>query len=96
MRIDQLYDILINPIFSEKATVGAELRKYAFKVLDQANKAQISMAIEKIFDVKVAKVNIVKVPAKKKVFKQVKGIKSGFKKAIVTLKEGCSLDLMAS
>ena len=96
MRIDQLYDVLINPIFSEKATVGAELRKYVFKVLEHANKAQISMAVEKIFDVKVSKVNIVTMPAKKKIFKQVRGVRSGFKKAIVTLKEGYSLDLMAS
>ncbi|MDJ1257480.1 MAG: 50S ribosomal protein L23 [Candidatus Midichloria sp.] len=96
MRVDQLYDVLISPIFSEKATLSAESRKYIFKVLEQANKAKISMAIEKIFNVKVEKVNIIKVPAKKRVFKQIKGVKSGFKKAVVTLQTGYSLDLMAS
>ncbi|CAG7590109.1 MAG: 50S ribosomal protein L23 [Candidatus Midichloria sp.] len=96
MRIDQLYDVLISPIFSEKATLGAESRKYIFKVLEQSNKAKISMAVEKIFNVKVEKVNIIKVPAKKRVFKQIKGVKPGFKKAVVTLQTGYSLDLMAS
>ncbi|MDJ1407421.1 MAG: 50S ribosomal protein L23 [Candidatus Midichloria sp.] len=96
MRIDQLYDVLISPIFSEKATIGAESRKYIFKILEQSNKAKISMAVEKMFNVKVEKVNIIKVPAKKRVFKQIKGVKSGFKKAVVTLQTGYSLDFMAS
>jgi len=96
MRIDQLYNVLINPIFSEKATAGVELRKYVFKVLDYANKGQVSMAIEKIFDVKVAKVNMIRIPEKKKIFKQIKGTRSGFKKAIVTLQIGYNLDLMVS
>ncbi|WHQ47183.1 MAG: 50S ribosomal protein L23 [Candidatus Midichloria sp.] len=96
MRIDQLYDVLISPIFSEKATLGAESKKYIFKVLEQANKTKISIAVEKIFNVKVAKVNIIKVPAKKRIFKQIKGVESGFKKAVVTLQAGYSLDLMTS
>jgi large subunit ribosomal protein L23 len=96
VRVDQLYDILLTPVFSEKATTGAELRKYVFKILESANKKQVSLAVEKIFNVKVSKVNIVNIPAKKKVFKQRKGVRSGFKKAIVTLKTGHSLDLMVS
>ena len=96
MRVDQLYDVLLSPVFSEKATSGAELRKYVFKILDSANKHQVSMAVEKIFNVKVSKVNIINLPAKKKIFKQRKGVRSGFKKAVVTLEPGHSLDLMVS
>jgi len=96
VRIDQLYDVLLTPVFSEKATAGAELRKYVFKIVENANKGQVSMAVEKIFNVKVSKVNIINIPAKKKVFKQMKGVRSGFKKAVVTLEPGHSLDLMVS
>lgn len=96
MRVDQLYNVLMTPVFSEKATDLASIRKYVFKVKKDVYKGQVAMAVEKIFSVKVDKINIINIHPKKKNFKQRKGVRSGFKKAIVTLKEGYSLDLIAS
>jgi large subunit ribosomal protein L23 len=95
MRADQLYNILLTPIFSEKSTAGFDSGKYAFKVAKFSKKSQIATAIEKVFDVKVAKINVINTPSKEKLFKRVKGVRSGFKKAIVTLQPGFSMDLMS-
>jgi large subunit ribosomal protein L23 len=95
MRADQLYNILLTPIFSEKSTAGFDSGKYTFKVAKFSKKGQIATAIEKVFDVKVAKINIINTPSKEKLFKRVKGVRSGFKKAIVTLQPGFSMDLMS-
>tara|TARA_Y100000992_G_C20990462_1_gene361677 strand:- start:1 stop:294 length:294 start_codon:yes stop_codon:yes gene_type:complete len=84
---------IIKPIITEKATVLSEQNKTVFKVHKSANKKNIKKNIEKIFKVNVTKVNIVNLKAKKK-FKQGKlSKKSGYKKAIVTLKKGQSIDL---
>ena len=95
MRADQLYNILLTPIFSEKSTAGFDSGKYTFKVAKFSKKSQIATAIEKVFDVKVAKINVINTPSKEKLFKRVKGVRSGFKKAIVTLQPGFSMDLMS-
>lgn len=95
MRVDQLYDVLFSQILSEKATEGSDAGKYVFKVSRVASKAQIAMAVQKAFDVNVMKVNIINIPGKKKMFKQIKGFRSGFKKAVVTLQKGQVLDLMS-
>lgn len=96
MRLDQLYDILISPVLSEKATTAADqFNKHIFKVHDAANKKQVATAVERIFGVKVAKVNIVMRPAKKRIFKGRKGLRSGCKKAIVTLLPGETLNVMS-
>jgi large subunit ribosomal protein L23 len=96
VRVAQLYDILVRPVFSEKASLISGDGKYVFEILKSANKKQVAAAIEQAFSVKVAKVNMVNIPPKRKIFKQVKGVRSGFKKAIVTLRSGFTLDLMAS
>ena len=86
-------DSIIKPIITEKATVLSEQNKTVFKVHKKANKESIKKNIEKIFKVNVVKVNIVNLKSKIK-FKQGKlSTKSGYKKAIVTLKKGQSIDL---
>jgi large subunit ribosomal protein L23 len=81
-------DIILNPIISEKSVRLKEQNKYIFKVDLNANSSEISKAIEDKFKTKVAKVNIIKMPSKKKSLGRYSGKTSHWKKAIVTLKKG--------
>ena len=88
-----LYDKILSPIVTEKSTNLSEQNKIVFKVNPQANKKNLKKNIEKIFKVNVIKVNIIN---KKTRFKTTRGKKvrvKGFKKAIITLKKGQSIDL---
>jgi large subunit ribosomal protein L23 len=88
-------DSIRQPIITEKATILSELNKTVFKVHAGANKISIKKNIEKIFKVTVIKVNIVNQKRKRKVKQGKLSIKPGYKKAIVTLKKGQSIDLTA-
>ena len=85
-------DSIRKPIITEKATILSEQNKTVFEVHSGANKNAIKKNIEKLFKVNVIKVNIINTKTKK--MKQGKlSTKSGYKKAIVTLKKGQSIDL---
>ena len=91
------YEILLYPILTEKVQNLQETqRKYAFKVSPKANKIEIKRAVQKRFDVAVEKVHIINVKGKSKQMNTRRGItrgrRSDWKKAIVTLKEGDSID----
>ena len=86
-------DSIIHPIITEKATSLSEQNKITFKVRDDASKKSIKKNIEKIFKVKVIKVNTINKKSKRKIVRGRIGIKSGFKKAVITLKKGQSIDL---
>ena len=86
-------DSILNPIITEKATVLSEQNKTVFKVHSKANKMVIKKNIEKLFKVNVIKVNIINQKSKLKLRQGKKAYKSGYKKAIVTLKKGQSIDL---
>ena len=86
-------DTLIAPNITEKSTSLSEFNKIVFKVNKGANKKAIKKSIEKIFKVNVVKVNTTNIKGKTKLKKKKKAFKSGFKKAIVTLKKGQSIDL---
>ena len=97
----KLTEILIKPILTEKANAQQEkLRRYAFKVDRRANKLEIKTAVEQFYGVNVLEVNTLVVPGKNKSRSTkagvVSGIKSGFKKALVTVAEGETIDLYAS
>jgi large subunit ribosomal protein L23 len=87
------FDIIKAPTITEKATSLSEFNKIVFKVNDGASKNTIKRTIEKIFKVNVIKVNTINTKGKTKLIKGKKSIKSGYKKAIVTLKKGQSIDL---
>ena len=93
MKKIKLTDSIIRPIITEKATILSEHNKNVFEVHDSANKKIIKKNIEKLFKVNVIKVNIVNQKSKFKLKQGKKSVKSGFKKAIVTLKKGQSIDL---
>ena len=86
-------DSIRNPIITEKATILSEFNKTVFKVHSGANKITIKKNIEKLFKVTVIKVNIINTKTKKKLKQGKLSTKSGYKKAIVTLKKGQSIDL---
>ena len=88
-------DSIRQPIITEKATILSEQNKTVFKVHSGANKRSIKKNIEKIFKVTVVKVNIIIQKRKKKIKQGKLSIKPGYKKAIVTLKKGQSIDLTA-
>lgn len=82
------YDVIIKPVISEKSMDAAQVKKYTFKVAVDANKTEVKNAVEEIFDVEVAKVNIMNVVGKKKRMGRYVGMTAATKKAIVTLTEG--------
>ena len=86
-------DSIINPIITEKATILSEQNKTVFKVHDKATKKTVKKNIEKLFKVNVVKVNIINQKTKLKIKQGRKSYKSGYKKAVVTLKKGQSIDL---
>ena len=86
-------DSIVNPIITEKATILSEQNKTVFKVHGTANKKIIKKNIEKLFKVNVVKVNIINQKSKIKLKQGRKSYKSGYKKAVVTLKKGQSIDL---
>ena len=86
-------DSIRNPIITEKATILSEQNKTVFKVHEKANKKIIKKNIEKLFKVSVVKVNIINQKTKIKLKQGRKSFKTGYKKAIVTLKKGQSIDL---
>ena len=86
-------DSIRNPINTEKATILSEQNKTVFKVHEKANKNIIKKNIEKLFKVNVVKVNIINQKSKLKIRQGKKSIKKGYKKAIITLKKGQSIDL---
>ena len=86
-------DSIINPIITEKATSLSEQNKVIFKVRGDASKKSIKKNIEKIFKVNVTKINIINKQNRIKVTRGKKVKVSGYKKAIITLKKGQSIDL---
>ena len=88
-----LYDKILSPVVTEKSTNLSELNKITFKVPDGANKKNLKKKIEKIFKVNVKKINIINKQNRTKVTRGKKVKVSGYKKAIITLKKGQSIDL---
>ena len=86
------FDIIYAPIITEKTALMANENKYAFKVDPRANKTQIKQAIEKIFNVKVESVNTMNSHPKKRRVGKYTGMTNKYKKAIVKLAEGNSIN----
>ena len=93
MKKFHLLDIIVSPNITEKATTLSEFNKVVFKVNKNAKKKMIKKSIEKIFKVNVIKINTINLRGKTKLVRGKKSRRSGYKKAIVTLKKGQSVDL---
>ena len=87
------FDTIISQNITEKSTSLSEFNKIVFKVHKDASKNSIKRSIEKVFKVNVIKINTINLKGKTKIIRNKKAFKSGYKKAIVTLKKGQSIDL---
>lgn len=90
---ERAYDIVRAPVITEKATLGSEHNQVTFRVPLDASKGEIKAAIEIVFNVKVKAVNTLRQLGKTKRFKGFAGKRGDFKKAIVSLAEGHSIDV---
>ena len=95
MSQNKAYQIILNPLVTEKSTQLSEFNKMVFSVPVNATKLEVKSSIEKIFSVKVMAVNTILLKGKVKRFKGVLGRRSNTKKAIVTLAPGDTIDLSA-
>jgi large subunit ribosomal protein L23 len=86
-------EVLLAPVVSEKSYGLIEQRKYVFRVHPDAHRTQVRQAVEELFNVHVEGVNVLKVQPKPKRRGLVKGIRPGWKKAIVQLREGESIEI---
>jgi large subunit ribosomal protein L23 len=92
-----IYDVLRRPLITEKSNyLNGELHQYVFEVSNDATKSMVKDAVETLFDVNVTRVNVINVPAKRTRrarSRQLKIRRSGYKKAVVTLAPGDTIDV---
>ena len=93
MSKEKFYNTIVSPVITEKATLASENNQVVFNVAKTASKPEIKAAIEGLFGVEVKAVNTMVRKGKVKRFKGVVGRQNDVKKAIVTLKEGHSIDV---
>lgn len=93
MTREQMYDLILGPVITEKSTQGIEHNQVTFRVRNEATKPQVKTAIEGLFGVKVKAVNTLNQKGKLKRFRGRIGRRNDVKKAIVTLEDGHSIDV---
>ena len=86
-------EVVIRPVVSEKSYGGIALNQYTFQVHKDAHKTQVRQAVEELFDVKVLRVNVIKVQAKPKRRGLFRGTRPGWKKAVVQLRAGDTIEI---
>jgi large subunit ribosomal protein L23 len=90
---EAFYDVIARPVITEKATAASEHHKVIFRIRPDVTKAQVKEAVEALFKVTVVSVNTLNVQGKTKIFRGRPGKRRDFKKAVVTLAKGQSIDL---
>ena len=85
--------ILLAPVVTEKSYELIDQHKYSFRVHPDAHKTQVRQAVEELFEVKVERVNVIKVPAKPKRRGAFRGTRPGWKKAVVQLRAGDTIEI---
>ena len=89
----RMYEVIRAPLITEKTTNGSEHSQVTFRVSADATKPEIKQAVEGLFKVKVKAINTVNVKGKGKLFRGRPGVRSDWKKAIVSLAEGHKIDV---
>ena len=87
------YDVVLSPVITEKATMAQENNQVTFRVAIDASKPEIKAAVEELFGVKVKKVNTLRQAGKVKRFRGIQGRRAEYKKAMVTLEAGHTIDV---
>jgi large subunit ribosomal protein L23 len=90
---ERQYELVRSPVITEKATLGSENNQVTFRVPLDASKPEIKSAVEQLFDVKVLSVNTLRQKGKTKVFRGRRGRRNDYKKAVIRLEEGHSIDV---
>jgi len=93
MNPERRYEVIRGPVITEKSTRGSEWNQVTFRVALNASKAEIKQAVEELFDVKVTRVNTLRLKGKTKRFRGRPGRRPDIKKAMVTLVEGNTIDI---
>ncbi len=93
MKKEKMYDTILSPVVTEKSTLNSEFNQVTFKVAIGATKPDIKAAVEGLFGVTVTSVNTIRMKGKVKRFRGQLGKRSDWKKAVITLKDGDSIDL---
>jgi large subunit ribosomal protein L23 len=88
-------EVLLAPVVTEKAYAQIDNNKYSFRIHPDAHKTQVRQAVEELFDVKVLRVNISKVQPKPKRRGLHRGTKPGWKKAVVQLRAGDTIEIFS-
>ncbi|HIN18460.1 MAG TPA: 50S ribosomal protein L23 [Gammaproteobacteria bacterium] len=97
MNAERMHQILLRPVISEKSTNAAEAnRQVVFEVLENATKAEVREAVEKLFDVSVTAIQVLNVRGKIKRFGKTPGKRNNWKKAYVRLAAGDDIDFLGS
>jgi len=91
-----MYDVIVSPVVTEKSQMGVEQNKFTFTVAIWATKTQVKQAVKGVFDVEADKVNIIVNKGKVKRFRGIIGKRKDTKKAIITLKEGQTIDAVSA
>lgn len=91
----ELYDIIRFPVITEKSTLLSEHNQVTFRVRTDATKTSVKKAVETLYGVKVASVNTINMQGKNKRFRGIAGTRASYKKAIVSLAKGETIDVMA-
>ncbi len=89
----RMYDVIRSPVITEKTTAGSEHNQVTFRVAMDATKPEIKAAVEGLFGVKVSGVNTLRQRGKIKRFRGRLGKRADYKKAVVSLEEGHSIDI---
>lgn len=90
---EKMYDTLLRPVITEKAMKGSENGQVVFRIPLDATKPEVKAAVEALFGVKVKSVNTIRVSGKTKRFRGKLGVRSDYKKAVVTLADGQNIDV---
>lgn len=90
---EKMYDTLIRPVITEKAMKSSENGQVVFHIPLKATKKDVKDAVEALYGVKVKSVNTIRVSGKTKRFRGIQGVRSDYKKAVVTLADGQNIDI---
>ena len=90
------YDVILAPVITEKSSAASEANQVVFKVRGDATKADVRRAVELLFEVKVERVAVLRMPAKTKRFGQREGTRGSWKKAYVRLAPGQDINFMGT
>lgn len=93
-KLGERVNVLVRPLITEKAAILAEKNTYVFEVARNTNKIEIAKAIQALYGVSPMRVNIVNLPATRVFVRGKKGMKSGVRKALVTLKKGDKIEIL--